>query len=427
MKFEVAKELACAVYINNIARAGTLASTSKWVCQAHDDPAGTLRFPPDFFTFQLWGNLEHDATTAGSTLDKARACSGVAAFACGAEDVSAGINDQAVILGLCSVGKSLEAIQDRFRKLALRVGRQLVDDATTEIGWGSTLSAGASTEVNGTVEGPIGIDREPVEGKYAVGADCGVAEDKRVDDTLLHTAAGLGRYLEDHAVTLAAIRGCAIEVARLIDYQVGVGIETRARSGEHKECALGIRSIRVRRQFKDSAVPVAASLSGSPEIARAIKNKSSDRIPAIRIAFRSGETVNHALGVRSISVRRQLEHTAATVIAEGTVHPTATTRVRCAIQISGCIGNQVGLGIASIVVPRIKPVEAVKNGFLVLSAGGWGKPVNHTTSCVAAGRRGPINIAGAIHDRSAEGIASVRKPCEGVEAAIGESAVAVLG
>jgi hypothetical protein len=34
--------------------------------------------------------------------------------------------------------------------------------------------------------------------------------------------------------------------------------------------------------------------------------------------------VNHALGVRSISVRRQLEYTTATVIAEGIAHAAAT-------------------------------------------------------------------------------------------------------
>jgi hypothetical protein len=193
---------------------------------------------------------------------------------------------------------------------------------TTEVGWGTTLTAAAAAEVNGTVERPVGINREPVEGKYAIGADCGVAEDKRMDDTLLHIAARLGRYSEDHPVAQASIHGCAIEIPRCIYYQVGIGIETRARSGEAIERALSICSIRVWSQFENSAVqPDATYRRGSPEIARAIKNQSSDRILAILIAFRSRETVNHALGVRSISLRRQLEHTAATVDAEGIVHP----------------------------------------------------------------------------------------------------------
>jgi hypothetical protein len=167
----------------------------------------------------------------------------------------------------------------------LRVGRQLIDDATTERGCASaTLTAGAATEINGTVERPVGINREPVEGSHAVAADRGVAE-KSVDDTLLHNAARLGRYFEDHAVTViqASIHSCAIEIPRFIDYQVGVGIKTRARSGEAIERALGIRSIRVGSQSEDSAV--AAYRRGSPEIARAIKNQSSNRILAILIAL----------------------------------------------------------------------------------------------------------------------------------------------
>jgi len=332
---------------------------------------------------------------------------------------------------LRSVGKSLEAIQDGFCKLTLRVGRQRIDDATTEIGCApAALTAGAPTEVNGTVERPVGINREPVEGSHAVVADHGVAE-KRVDDTLLHAASRLGRYFEDHAVTViqAAIHGCAIEIPRLIDYQVGIGKETRAGSSEAIERALGICSIRVGSQFEDSAKSADATYRRrSPEIAGAIKNQSSDRIPAIRIAFRSGETVNHALFVLSMFFRCQLENSAATVIAKGTVHPTATTLVRCAIQIPGRIENQVGPWIAPILVSVNKLVEAVENGFLVLTAGHWGKPVNHTTSCFAAIRRGPINISGAVQDRSAKGIASVGEgPREGVEDAIAEFAFAGLG
>ena len=113
-----------------------------------------------------------------------------------------------------------------------------------------------------------------------------------MDDTLLDTAAWLGRYFEDHAIPVIqpAIHGCAIEIPRLIDYQVGIGIKTRAVSGEAIERALGIGSIRVGRQFEDSASSADTTYRrGSPEIARAIKNQSSDRILAIRITFRSVE------------------------------------------------------------------------------------------------------------------------------------------
>jgi hypothetical protein len=142
------------------------------------------------------------------------------------------------------------------------------------------LTAGAATEVNGTVERPVGINREPVEGSHAVAAGRGVAE-KPVDDALLHTAARFGRHFEDHAVTVtqSSIHGCAIEIPRLIDYQIGVGDTAAAIQNPFEQALFAMVQLPYLQPFDDVNKRVSRLSANIPFIKRNLSPLSFIDVP----------------------------------------------------------------------------------------------------------------------------------------------------